>query len=181
MLWRGGGLSGSCRGRYRSSDGVYWRKRPLLSGSCNISGMLRPLVWTPPTELLPLGVVVADAAFDSQHKYRHVVRERPAAASVIPVKRGSKATWQVQDQRAEMRAAFPRQMYRRRALVERVFSAAKRKLARQEYQVEAPKCSGHRYCCWGWLTTCTGADFARFEAHRTSLIERCQRSQVVCK
>jgi hypothetical protein len=53
---------------------VCWCKRHLLSGSCNVSGMLRPLVWTPPTELLPLGVVVADAAFDSEHNHRHIMR-----------------------------------------------------------------------------------------------------------
>jgi hypothetical protein len=47
---------------------------------------------------------------------------------VIPAKRG-KATWRVQGHRAEMRVAFPRQLYRRRTLVESVFSAVKRKLS----------------------------------------------------
>jgi Transposase DDE domain len=56
------------------------------------------------------------------------VREQLKAASVIPAKRG-KATWRVQGHRAKMRAAFPRRLYRRRALVESVFSAVKRKLS----------------------------------------------------
>ncbi len=69
---------------------------------------------------------LVNAEFDSEHNHRHV-REQLAAASVIPAKRG-KATWQVQGHRAKMRAAFPRQLYRRRALVESVFSAVKRNL-----------------------------------------------------
>ena len=96
------------------------------SGPYNGSAMLRPLV-DAAHEVTPLGVVLADAEFDSEHNHRHV-RERLAAASVIPAKRG-KATWQVQGHRAKMRAAFPRQLYRRRALVESVFSAVKRKLS----------------------------------------------------
>jgi len=83
--------------------------------------------WTLPTRLLRQGVVLADAEFDSEHNYHHV-HERLAAASVIPAKRG-KATWHVQGYRAKMRVASPRQLYRRRALVESVFSPVKRKLS----------------------------------------------------
>src|SRR5262249_40276441 len=43
-------------------------------------------------------------------------------------KRG-KATWHLHGIRAQMRAAFPSQLYRQRAIVESVFSAAKRKLS----------------------------------------------------
>lgn len=96
------------------------------SGPYNGSAMLRPLV-DAAHEVTPLGVVLADAEFDSEHNHRHV-REQLAAASVIPAKRG-KVTWQVQGYRAKMRAAFPRRLYRRRALVESVFSAVKRKLS----------------------------------------------------
>lgn len=96
------------------------------SGPYNGSAMLRPLV-DAAHEVTPLGVVLADAEFDSEHNHRHV-HERLAAASVIPAKRG-KATWHVQGYRAKMRVAFPRQLYRRRALVESVFSAVKRKLS----------------------------------------------------
>ena len=96
------------------------------SGPYNGSAMLRPLVDSAHA-LTPLGLVLADAEFDSEQNHRHV-RERLGAVSVIPAKRG-KATWRVQGHRAEMRVAFPRQLYRRRALVESVFSAVKRKLS----------------------------------------------------
>jgi hypothetical protein len=96
------------------------------SGPYNGSAMLRPLV-DAAHEVTALGVVLADAEFDSEHNHRHV-RERLAAVSVIPAKRG-KTTWQVQGYRAQMRAAFPRRLYRQRALVESVFSAVKRKLS----------------------------------------------------
>jgi IS5 family transposase len=96
------------------------------SGPYNGSAMLRPLVDSAHA-VTPLGLVLADAEFDSEQNHRHV-RERLGAVSVIPAKRG-KATWRVQGHRAEMRAAFPHQLYRRRALVESVFSAVKRKLS----------------------------------------------------
>jgi hypothetical protein len=47
---------------------------------------------------------------------------------VIPAKRGKK-TWRVRGVRAEMRRAFPRRLYRRRALIETLFSSVKRKLS----------------------------------------------------
>jgi len=47
---------------------------------------------------------------------------------VIPAKRGKK-TWRMRGVRAEMRRAFPQQLYRRRALIESVFSSVKRKLS----------------------------------------------------
>jgi hypothetical protein len=100
--------------------------RSFTSGHYNGSAMLRPLV-DAAHAVTPLGVVVADAEFDSEHNHRHV-RDRLAAVSVIPAKRG-KATWQVQGYRAKMQAAFPHQLYRRRALVESLFSAVKRKLS----------------------------------------------------
>jgi len=45
---------------------------------------------------------------------------------VIPAKRGKK-TWCVHGVRAEMRRAFPQRIYRRRALIESLFSSVKRK------------------------------------------------------
>lgn len=96
------------------------------SGPYNGSAMLRPLV-DAAHQVTPLGVVLADAEFDSEHNHRHI-RDLLAAASVIPAKRG-KSTWRLQGYRAEMRVAFPAQLYRRRALVESVFSAVKRKLS----------------------------------------------------
>jgi hypothetical protein len=50
------------------------------------------------------------------------------AQSVIPAKRGKK-TWRIYGVRAEMRRAFPRQLYRRRSLIETMFSSVKRKLS----------------------------------------------------
>jgi hypothetical protein len=93
----------------------------------NDSAMLRPLVDAAHVVTTPLGVVLAEAEFESEQNHRHV-RERLAATSVIPAKRG-KATWHVQGYRAKMRATFPRQLYRRQTLVESVFSAVKRKLS----------------------------------------------------
>ncbi len=88
------------RGRRRSSDGALAQE--ACSGPYNGSAMLRPLV-DAAHAVTPLGVVLADAEFDSEHNHRHV-REQLAAASVIPAKRG-KATWQVQGYRAKMRSA----------------------------------------------------------------------------
>ena len=96
-------------------------------GPYNGSAMLRSTGGQSAHAVTPLGLVLADAEFDSEQNHRHV-RERLGAVSVIPAKRG-KATWRVQGHRAQMRAAFPRQLYQRRALVESVISAVKRKLS----------------------------------------------------
>ena len=56
------------------------------------------------------------------------LRRQLGAQSVIPAKRGKK-TWQVRGVRAEMRRVFPRQLYRRLALIGAVFSSLKRKLS----------------------------------------------------
>ena len=74
-----------------------------------------------------IGVVLADAEFDSERNHTYI-RRQLGAQSVIPAKRGKK-TWRVRGVRAEMRRAFPRQLYRRRALIETVFSSVKRKLS----------------------------------------------------
>jgi hypothetical protein len=94
------------------------------SGPYSGSAMLRPLV-DDAHEATPLGLVLADAEFDSENNHRHLCNQF-AAASVIAARSG-KATWQVQGHRAKMRADFPRQLYRKRALVESAFSAVKRK------------------------------------------------------
>jgi hypothetical protein len=75
----------------------------------------------------PIGLVLADAEFDSERNHTYI-RWRLGARSVIPAKRGKK-TWRVRGVRAEMRRAFPRKPYRRRALIETVFSSVKRKLS----------------------------------------------------
>jgi hypothetical protein len=74
-----------------------------------------------------IGLVLADAEFDSERNHTYI-RQKLGAQSVIPAKRGKK-TWRVRGVRAEMRRAFPQQLYRRRALIESVFSSVKRKLS----------------------------------------------------
>ena len=74
-----------------------------------------------------IGLVLAEAEFGSERNHAYI-RQRLGAQSVIPAKRGMK-TWRVRGVRAEMRRAFPRQLYRRRALIETVFSSVKRKLS----------------------------------------------------
>jgi hypothetical protein len=74
-----------------------------------------------------IGLVLADAEFDSERNHTYI-RRHLGARSVIPAKRGKK-TWRVHGVRAEMRRAFPRKLYRRRALIETLFSSVKRKLS----------------------------------------------------
>jgi hypothetical protein len=74
-----------------------------------------------------IGWALADAEFDRERNPT-CIRQRLGAYSVIPAKRGNK-TWRVRGVRAEMRSAFPRQLCRHRALIETVFSSAKRKLS----------------------------------------------------
>ncbi len=71
--------------------------------------------------------MLADAEFDSERNHCYI-RKQLGARSVIPAKRGKK-TWRVRGVRAEMRRAFPRHLYRRRSLIENVFSSMKRKLS----------------------------------------------------
>ncbi len=120
------------RGRYGPPDGA--RPRSLL-WSLQRLGDATTTCGRCSRGYSTLGVVLADAEFDSEHNHRHVHEQLVAATSVIPAKRG-KATWRVEGYRAKMRAAFPRQLYTRRALVESVFSAVKRKLS-----ARAPGCS----------------------------------------
>ncbi len=74
-----------------------------------------------------IGLVLADAEFDSERNHTYI-RRRLGAQRVIPAKRGKK-TWRVHGVRAKMRNAFPRRLYRRRALIESLFSSVKRKLS----------------------------------------------------
>jgi hypothetical protein len=95
-------------------------------GPYNDCATLRPLVSTA-HEVAPVGLVLADAEFDSERNHLHV-REVIGADSVIPAKRG-KADWKIKGVRAQMRRRFPRKRYSQRAQVESVFSAVKRKLS----------------------------------------------------
>jgi hypothetical protein len=67
------------------------------------------------------------AEFDRERNHQYI-RQILQAQSVIPAKRGG-ATWHIQGVRAQMRQAFPVHLYRRRALIESIFSAVKRRLS----------------------------------------------------
>jgi hypothetical protein len=95
-------------------------------GPWNDCASLRPLM-DAAHRVVPIQLALADAEFDSE-KNHTFVRQQLKALSVIPAKRGKK-TWRVRGVRAQMRRAVPQRLYRRRALVESVFSAAKRKLS----------------------------------------------------
>jgi hypothetical protein len=71
--------------------------------------------------------VLADAEFDSERNHTYI-RRQLGARSEIPAKRGKK-TWRIHGVRAEMRRAFPQRLYRRRALIESVFSSVQRRLS----------------------------------------------------
>lgn len=78
-------------------------------------------------QVVPIGLVLADAEFDSERNHTYI-RQQIRAHSIIPAKRGKK-TWRIHGVRAEMRQNFPRRQYGQRALVETVFSTVKRKLS----------------------------------------------------
>jgi hypothetical protein len=107
------------------------RRRVVLgqlayAGPANASSTLRPVV-DMAQQTGAIGLVVADAEFDSERNHRHI-RDHLGADSIIPAQRG-KSTWRLHGIRAQMRADFPTARYRQRSLVESVFSAAKRKLS----------------------------------------------------
>ncbi|MBI2819624.1 MAG: hypothetical protein HYX73_06575 [Acidobacteria bacterium] len=79
------------------------------------------------TKWSPIGVVLADADFDSERNHTYI-RQQIGPRSIIPAKRGKK-TWCIHGVRAEMRRAFPRWQYAWRAQVEIVSSTVKRKLS----------------------------------------------------
>lgn len=78
-------------------------------------------------QVTPVGLVLADAEFDSERNHTYI-RRRLKAHSIIPARRG-KRTWRIHGVRAQMRRDFPQRQYARRSLVESVFSSAKRKLS----------------------------------------------------
>jgi IS5 family transposase len=95
-------------------------------GPTNDCAILRPLV-DMAHQHGPIGLVGADAAFDSERNHQHS-RQTLQASSVIPAKRGG-AKWHIQGIRAQMRQAFPAHLFRRRSIIESVISAVKRKLS----------------------------------------------------
>jgi hypothetical protein len=73
-------------------------------GPYNESATLRPLVDRAQARVL-IGVVLADAEFDSERHHQHS-RHTLQAQSVIPAKRGG-ANWRIQGILAQMRRFFP--------------------------------------------------------------------------
>jgi Transposase DDE domain/Transposase domain (DUF772) len=93
-------------------------------GPTNDCATLRPLV-DAAHQRVPIALVLADAECDSERHHQHI-RQILRAQSVIPAKRGGVA-WHMHGGRAQMRQAFPVHLYRRRALIECIISAVKRK------------------------------------------------------
>src|ERR1019366_359409 len=56
-------------------------------------------------QVVPIGVVLADAEFDSERNHTYI-RQQLRARSIIPAKRGKKI-WRLHGVGAEMRGAFP--------------------------------------------------------------------------
>ena len=118
-------------------------------GPINDCATLRPLL----DEVVPsnpIGTVVADAEFDSERNHRHI-RQQIGAQSIIPAKRG-KPGWKLHGVRAQMRAAFPAELYRQRVHAETVFSAIKRKLSAKAPGRSSPRNANKRFYS-AWPTT----------------------------
>ncbi len=73
----------------------------------------------------PIGMVLADAEFDSEANHEHI-RQRLGAKSIIPARRRGVPNGTIRNQ---MFRAFPKKPYRQRSKIESVFSAVKRKLS----------------------------------------------------
>jgi len=73
----------------------------------------------------PIGVVLADAEFDSEANHEHI-RQRLGAKSIIPARRRGVPNGAIRNQ---MFRAFPKKPYRQRNKIESIFSAVKRKLS----------------------------------------------------
>lgn len=96
------------------------------AGPSNDCGRLPQLI-NQAHQRAPVGVVLADAEFDSERNHQHI-RQIIGAQSVIPPKR-SRPEWKIHGIRARMRQNFPRRLYRQRVQVESIFSTIKRKLS----------------------------------------------------
>ncbi|MGB7611246.1 MAG: transposase, partial [Candidatus Acidiferrum sp.] len=73
----------------------------------------------------PIGLVLADAEFDSEPNHEFI-RQRLGARSIIPAKRRGIPQGTIRNQ---MFRAFPKKPYRQRAKIETIFSVVKRKLS----------------------------------------------------
>ena len=81
------------------------------------------------------------------------LRRALGVTSVIPAKRG-KPTWRIRGVRAQMRRRFPRRQYRRRNVIESVFSAIKPGSQRARLAARL-RCSCGKRFSWGSRSTST--------------------------
>src|SRR5207249_4385252 len=87
----------------------------------------------------PIGMVLADAEFDSEANHQHI-RQRLGAKSIIPARRRGVPNGTIRNQ---MFRAFPKKPYRQRAKIESVFNLGTlpirffRKGAKQPYRQRA--------------------------------------------
>jgi Transposase DDE domain len=95
-------------------------------GPYHDSATLRPLI-DATHHRVPIVLVLADAEFDRERYHQHICQVL-RARSLIPAKRDG-ADWRLQGVRAQMRQKFPEHLDHRRALIESLISAVKRKLS----------------------------------------------------
>jgi len=93
-------------------------------GPSNDAPVLPSLLETA-SRTIPIGLVLADAEFDSETNHRHI-RATLGAFSVIPARRRGVPNGEI---RYQMYRKFPRKLYGPRAKAETVFSVIKRKLS----------------------------------------------------
>ena len=122
------------------------------AGPANASSTLRPVVDLA-RQTGRIGLVVADAEFDSERNHHHI-RDHVGADSIIPAKRG-KSTWQLHGIRAQMRANFPAARYRQRARWSRASSPPPSASSPHGRPVVCPSPSTSRCCSWASPTTST--------------------------
>jgi hypothetical protein len=131
---------------------------PALPGLVDAANRILPL---------PIGVVLADAEFDSEANHRHI-RAIPGAHSVIPTnpRRGIPAG----AIRYQMHRAFPRKLYGPRAKIETVFSVIKRKLS--------AKAPGRSLPLQVRQALLLGLTFNLYRLRHRPLIRGCQQSHL---
>lgn len=96
------------------------------AGPSNDCARLRPML-EEAEKTTPIGLVLADAEFDSERNHRFI-RQQLHARSIIPASKGH-PSWRIHGVRAMMRRRFPRTLYAQRAKIEALISGIKRKLS----------------------------------------------------
>ena len=122
---------------------------------------------------MPIGLVLADAEFDSEANHRHI-RGVLSAHSIIPARRLRGVPEGAM--RYQMYRAFPRQLYGPRAKVETVFSVIKRKLS--------AKAPGRSLLLQVRQALLLGLTYNLYRLRHRSALRRCQQSHLksfVCR